>query len=188
MRSAGNFHPEWRYFAPMPRFRRTLRIAVVAAATGAAAGAVVGVSLLSPLRANLHNTSGPAYALISGTSAIASPAEAVTKTPLAAGDIASPAIASLASDGGRSIKIAQPTDLSMKPLTAAVNPEPDVGWARQRPVRLHRSQLASNALKYSRDEHASLPPYQLPHHSTFVQLHRPCCAWTTPTRRNALGW
>lgn len=35
MRSAGNFHPEWGYFAPVLSFRRTLRIAVAATEIGA---------------------------------------------------------------------------------------------------------------------------------------------------------
>jgi hypothetical protein len=46
MRSAGNFHPEWGYFAPAPSFMRTLRVAVVATAVGATAGAGVVVSLV----------------------------------------------------------------------------------------------------------------------------------------------
>src|SRR5689334_3657078 len=104
MRSAGNFHPEWGYFAPRPRFRRTLRVAVVAAAIGALAGAVVGTSLLSPSRTN--NRSGPVYALISATSAIALPAETVTNGTVAARDTASPPLASLSSDTGKSIEIA----------------------------------------------------------------------------------
>lgn len=45
MRFAGNFHPEWGYLAPAPSFLRTARVALVAAAVGATAGAGVVVSL-----------------------------------------------------------------------------------------------------------------------------------------------
>lgn len=45
MRFAGNFHPEWGYLAPAPSFLRTARVALVAAAVGATAGAGVVMSL-----------------------------------------------------------------------------------------------------------------------------------------------
>ena len=45
MRFAGNFHPEWGYLAPAPSFLRTARVALVAAAVGATAGAGVVLSL-----------------------------------------------------------------------------------------------------------------------------------------------
>jgi hypothetical protein len=45
MRFAGNFHPEWGYLAPAPKFMRTARIVVVATAIGATAGAAVVLSL-----------------------------------------------------------------------------------------------------------------------------------------------
>ena len=45
MRFAGNFHPEWGYLAPAPSFLRTTRVALVAAAVGATAGAGVVLSL-----------------------------------------------------------------------------------------------------------------------------------------------
>ncbi len=45
MRFAGNFNPEWGYLAPAPKFIRTVRIALVAAAVGASAGAAVVFSL-----------------------------------------------------------------------------------------------------------------------------------------------
>ncbi len=50
MRSAGNFHPEWGYLAPAPSFMRTARIALVATAIGATAGAIVVVSLVAAPR------------------------------------------------------------------------------------------------------------------------------------------
>jgi hypothetical protein len=46
MRPAGNFNPEWGYVAPAPGFMRTLRIALVAGAVGASAGAAVVFSLV----------------------------------------------------------------------------------------------------------------------------------------------
>jgi hypothetical protein len=45
MRFAGNLHPEWGYLAPAPSFLRTARVALVAAALGATAGAGVVLSL-----------------------------------------------------------------------------------------------------------------------------------------------
>lgn len=65
MRSAGNFHPEWGYLAPTPSFVRTLRIALVATAIGATAGAGVVVSLL-PHRASGAGTDSSiaAHALV----------------------------------------------------------------------------------------------------------------------------
>lgn len=46
MRFAGNFNPEWGYLAPAPGFIRTVRIAAVATAVGATAGAAVVLSLV----------------------------------------------------------------------------------------------------------------------------------------------
>ncbi len=46
MRFAENFSPEWGYLAPAPRFMRTARIALVAAAIGATSGAAVVFALI----------------------------------------------------------------------------------------------------------------------------------------------
>jgi hypothetical protein len=46
MRLAGNFHPEWGCLAPAPSFMRAARVALVACAVGATAGAGVVVSLI----------------------------------------------------------------------------------------------------------------------------------------------
>jgi hypothetical protein len=46
MRSSGNFHPEWGYFAPSSNFVRTARIALVAVVVGVIAGASVVLPLL----------------------------------------------------------------------------------------------------------------------------------------------
>jgi hypothetical protein len=64
MRSAGNFHPEWGYLAPAPSFLRTARVALVATAIGATAGAVVVVSLVVHPGANDENSSIAAHALV----------------------------------------------------------------------------------------------------------------------------
>jgi hypothetical protein len=44
MRNNANFHPEWGYLAPAPRFIRTVRVVLIATAVGAAIGGVVGFS------------------------------------------------------------------------------------------------------------------------------------------------
>ena len=80
MRSAGNFHPEWGYFAPAPSLRRTLRIAVVAMAVGATAGAAVVVSLVERPAADAGDTSIARHALV--TSVQAATAEAASASPV----------------------------------------------------------------------------------------------------------
>ena len=85
MRSAGNFHPEWGYLAPAPSFMRTVRIALVATAIGATAGAVVVVSLVERPGSNDDNNSIAAHALVTSAPVIASPAAAgPAKTVVAA--------------------------------------------------------------------------------------------------------
>lgn len=108
MRSAGNFHPEWGYLAPQPSFVRTLRIALVATAIGATAGAGVVVSLL-PHRASGSGTDSSiaAHALLtSAPAAIApvQPAAAAAPQAQAAALSAQPAAAS-PQQGGRSGEI-----------------------------------------------------------------------------------
>ncbi|HEY5065415.1 MAG TPA: hypothetical protein VIJ04_11425 [Xanthobacteraceae bacterium] len=72
MRSAGNFHPEWGYIAPAPGFMRMVRIALVATAIGAVAGAVVVVSLIE--RPGSNDNAIAAHALLTRAPVIASPA------------------------------------------------------------------------------------------------------------------
>jgi hypothetical protein len=72
MRSAGNFHPEWGYLAPAPGFMRMVRIALVATAIGAVAGAVVVVSLIE--RPGSNASAIAAHALLTRAPVIASPA------------------------------------------------------------------------------------------------------------------
>ena len=80
MRCAGNFHPEWGYFAPAPSFMRTVRIAVVATAVGATAGAAVVVSLVERPAADVGDTPIAAHALV--TSVQAAAAKAVSASPV----------------------------------------------------------------------------------------------------------
>ena len=82
MRSAGNFHPEWGYLAPAPSFMRTIRIALVATAIGAVAGAAVVVSLVE--RPGNHDNAIAAHALLTREPVISSPARASRGTPAVA--------------------------------------------------------------------------------------------------------
>lgn len=83
MRSAGNFHPEWGYLAPAPSFMRTLRIALVATAIGATAGAGVVVSLLAhPASSSTADGSIAAHALVTGVPAVNSASAAPALAPV----------------------------------------------------------------------------------------------------------
>ena len=190
MRSAGNFHPEWGYFAPMPSFRRTLRIAVVAAAIGATAGLLAGVSLLRPSRSHVYNVSIPARALINSNSTVAMPlpAETLANTAATSANTAPAALALLSPDGAGSVKITPANDVSGVPPTAAAKSEPGIAAARKGPGRAHRLRVA-NGRKHPHYEREFAPSFELPHSSTFVQLNQSCCAWTTPpTQRNTPQW
>jgi hypothetical protein len=90
MRSAGNFHPEWGYLAPAPSFLRTVRIALVATAIGAVAGAVVVVSLIERPKADTENSSIASHALV-GAVPVSVPA-------VAAAPVANPAAAAQSSE------------------------------------------------------------------------------------------
>jgi len=109
MRFVGNFNPEWGYLAPAPSFIRTVRIAVVAAAVGATAGAAVVFSLadhpaaeqsvaartlarpadFAPARTP---SQAQAKAVAQGQSAMLPPASAVAGSPSASGSGASSTI------------------------------------------------------------------------------------------------
>lgn len=187
MGSAGNFHPEWGYFAPMPGFRRSLRVAVIAAAIGATAGSVVVVSLVNPSRSRAYNSPISARVLISHTQVISSPGDAVTGAPAAAADTAPPALSSLSSDPDRSIETA-PAAASTMPPFAGAKRTPGVVQARKRPGEVHRSRVA-NVLRHPRYQHGLAWSFQLPHNSRLVQFDQPCCAWTMPpTQRDAFQW
>lgn len=80
MRCAGNFHPEWGYFAPAPSFMRTVRIALVATAVGATAGAGVVVSLVERPAADVGDTPIAAHALVTSVQAVAP--EVVSASPV----------------------------------------------------------------------------------------------------------
>jgi len=91
MRSAGNFHPEWGYLAPAPSFMRTLRIALVATAIGATAGAVVVVSLVARPGSGTADSSIAAHALVTGVPVVNSASAAVAPAPVPAQAAAIPA-------------------------------------------------------------------------------------------------
>jgi hypothetical protein len=82
MRSAGNFHPEWGYLAPAPSFLRTARVALVATAIGATAGAVVVVSLVVHPGANDENSSIAAHALVTAAPLVTATSPAAPATPV----------------------------------------------------------------------------------------------------------
>lgn len=184
MRSAGNFHPEWGYFAPMPSFRRAARIAVVATAIGATAGLVVGVSLLGPSRSHVYNMSMPGHELV----VIPSQAETLATTNAASAQPASAVLALQRPDGDTLIEMPQAADASRASPTAAAASGPDTMPARKRPVRVHRLRIATGP-KHPRYASGLAQSFQLPRNSMFVQLDQRCCAWTAPpVQRNATQW
>jgi hypothetical protein len=106
MRSAGNFHPEWGYLAPTPSFARTLRIALVATAVGATAGAGVVVSLV------------PHHAAGGGTDDSIAAHALVTSVP--------------AASSAAAVAPAQPAQTAAPPAqTAAVSAQPAAASAQQ---------------------------------------------------------
>lgn len=184
MRSAGNFHPEWGYLAPMPSFRRTLRIAVVAAAIGAVAGSVAGVSLISPSRSHVSDRPISAHALMSSRVVMPSPAEALANTTATPANAIPPKLALLLPDADKSTGITPADDGSRLPPAATATPERHVIPARKGSVRVHRSRVATG-LRYPRYERGYGRSFQLPHNSTFVQLDQSCCAWATPANHHS---
>ncbi len=151
MRFAGNFNPEWGYLAPAPSFIRTVRIAVVAAAVGATAGAAVVFSLADHPAAEesvaARTLAGPADFAPArtpsqaqakagqGQSAMLSPANAVAVSP-------SP------SESGASSKIQRPASIAALAETPAatdaaspqaVAPTPAAPLLQKRRAKRHHS-------------------------------------------------
>lgn len=189
MRTARNFHPEWGYFAPMPSFVRILRIAALATAAGAIAGAVVGVSLLRPSASQVSNAPISAHALINSAAIMPSSAETLADTTSPPVGAAPPALVSLPLDATRPIEPAPAADISVMQPSAAINPEQDLVRAKRWPLRMHRSRMANYATRHRRHERGFTPSFQLPHNSTFAEFRQPCCAWTaSPTRRDPPLW
>jgi hypothetical protein len=116
MRSAGNFHPEWGCLAPAPGFMRTVRIALVATAIGATAGAVVVVSLVERPGANDDNSSIAAHALVTSTPIIVA-APVVAAAPVGK---AAPASAVQAPIQAKVPAPAQATALAAEPASKPV--------------------------------------------------------------------
>lgn len=162
MRFARNFHPEWGYLAPAPTFMRTARVAIVAAAVGATAGAGVVVPLIDrpaeisvaartlvrPVEAVVSIPVGPSPAPLAQASTEkepAAPALVVAGTPaegavgtessraaLAPAAIAAPVESPAASDGAAARMTAE-----LKPAAA---PEPPVDpSAARKKVKAKRS-------------------------------------------------
>jgi hypothetical protein len=116
MRSAGNFHPEWGYLAPAPTFMRTIRIALVATAIGAVAGAVVVVSLIE--RPGSNDNAIAAHALLTRAPVIASPAVASRAAVPAAVESAPPSAQPQAQ-----LSVATPVPAAAVPAAAATGPQ-----------------------------------------------------------------
>jgi len=155
MRFVGNFNPEWGYLAPAPSFIRTVRIAVVAAAVGATAGAAVVFSLVDrptaeesvaartlarPLDSAASRTaslqvSGPAVqgqakpdAAAQGQSVLLSPANAAAVSPAA-------------SETGASSTIQLPASIAALAEPPAVTdiPAPSAPSLQKKRVKRHHS-------------------------------------------------
>jgi hypothetical protein len=132
MRSAGNFHPEWGYLAPAPSFMRTVRIALVATAIGATAGAVVVVSLVERPGSNDDNSSIAAHALVTSAPVIGAPA-AVTPTQVVA--VAAPPVALQRKVTRESAETPPPAGTSVPLSSAAMTADkPEVSPAPSAPA------------------------------------------------------
>jgi hypothetical protein len=129
MRSAGNFHPEWGYLAPAPSFMRTLRIALVATAIGASAGAAVVVSLVARPGSGSADGSIAGHALVTGAPAVNSASAAVAPAPKQAAAIPAPPAAAMPQQAGASAEIA---GASKNPTNAA--PPPQIASAPNLPA------------------------------------------------------
>ena len=129
MRSAGNFHPEWGYLAPAPSFMRTLRIALVATAIGATAGAAVVVSLVARPASGTATSSIAAHALVTGVPVVNAASAAVAPPPAPAVAIPAPPAAAIAQPLGASAEIA---GASKNPTNAA--PPPQIAGAPNLPA------------------------------------------------------
>ncbi len=87
MRLAGNFNPEWGYIAPAPSFMRALRIAIVAGAVGASAGAAVVFSLVERPGAE---ESVASRTLVQATTVATVPVPSAPAAPTASVNISAP--------------------------------------------------------------------------------------------------
>jgi hypothetical protein len=119
MRSAGNFHPEWGYLAPAPSFVRTLRIALVATAIGATAGAAVVVSLMARPASRTADSSIAAHALVT-------PVPVVNAAPAAAASAAAAPAPAPVQPGSLPVQSSVPA-----PAPAAALAPPPAGAAPQ---------------------------------------------------------
>lgn len=188
MRSAGNFHPEWGYLVPMPGFRRSFCVAAIAAAIGAAAGAMVVVSLASPSQSKAYNASIAAQALISRTEANSSSADALSGARAAAPDRVPLALASLSRDAAKPVEIAPAAGAAAMQAAAEAHPVSLVVHTRKSPGRAHRWRVARSP-KHPYYERGVAPSFRLPQNSRLVQFEQSCCTWTMPpAQRNIRRW
>ncbi len=81
MRFADSFNPEWGYLAPAPSFMRTARVALVAGAIGATAGAGVVFSLIDRPAAQETSVADRTLAERSEPASVAAPATARLQAP-----------------------------------------------------------------------------------------------------------
>jgi hypothetical protein len=132
MRSAGNFHPEWGYLAPAPSFLRTARVALVATAIGATAGAIVVVSLVAHPGARDDTTSIAAHALVTSAPIVTTPV--VAAAPV---DKAAPVMAQAPAPAQTARVSAAPQAPASEPATpkvAALVPTPPAADATPAPA------------------------------------------------------
>jgi hypothetical protein len=148
MRSAGNFHPEWGYLAPRPSFVRTLRIALVATAIGATAGAAVVVSLVARPASRTADSSIAAHALVSGVPVVNAASAAVAPAPAQSAPV--PAQAAAVAAPPAAIAGANPNHAA--PLQIANAPDAAAGAAPA-----HTAHIEEPAAAPAHDETALVP-------------------------------
>jgi hypothetical protein len=200
-RRAGNFHPDWGYFAPLPSFRRTIGVGLVGAATGAIAGAMVVISLLEPPGSN-PDTPISAHALVGTAPIIASQAPAMTNTSLpAVAALASPRSAGTVGSAEKSTEMTSSAiasaspDTAVLPDTTPINDEPamsaaaaaksapDGAAAKNDSVRASRTRTGKTVKGFDHKRRFARSFQVFPESGFFDVNH--CCAWTTPPMRRA---
>lgn len=186
MRAAGNFHPEWGYFAPVPSFVRKVRILLISTAIGATAGTVVVTSLVT----RLHNddTSISARALFANAPVNSpAPAAPVANTPATAPAQPKPSAAANAPSPAPTAAIASTTSAVDPAALAGTRPaaqgtealaltpaEVAAGMVRTKksPAREYHW-VARNARNGWRYDRGSGPFFQPAHRSLFDEFRKP---------------
>jgi hypothetical protein len=193
VRPAGSFHPEWGYLVPMPSFRRTAGVALIAAAVGAASGVVAIVSLVARPGSNTYDKIS-VNVLVGHVPIVAAPAQAHDNTAAAArpasaekpSEAALPASAATFSSNAVRDAAGAPSG-SARSTTAAATSERNLVPAKA--VRARHPRAASNVAKHFRHQRGFVRSFQASPQSPFAELNRPCCAWATPPiQRRMYGW